>query len=111
MGAQAWAGEPQELRPTGSVEVIITDVCANRPELLKVVRAITGLGLADVAAMLDELPVRVVTGTTREKAEELRAQLLAAGAEPSFVDEAAHQLARGGAAACGTDRARGALRV
>lgn len=77
----AWAGEPQERRPAGIVDVVITDAGANRPELFKVVRAITGLGLADVAAMLDELPVRVVTGTTRETAEELRARLLAAGAE------------------------------
>ena len=77
----AWAGEPQERRPAGNVDVVITDAGAISPELLKAVRAITGLGLADVAAMLDELPVRVVTGTTRETAEELRAQLLAAGAE------------------------------
>ena len=77
----AWAGEPQEQRPEGIVDVVITDAGANRPDLLKAVRAITGLGLADVAAMLDELPVHVVTGTTREKAEELRARLLAAGAE------------------------------
>ena len=77
----AWAGEPQEPRPEGIVDVVITDTGANRPELLKAVRAITGLGLADVAAMLDELPVRVVTGTTRGTAEELRARLLAAGAE------------------------------
>ncbi len=77
----AWAGEPHERRPTGSVDVVITDAGADRPELLKAVRAITALGLAEVAAMLDELPVRIVAGTTRETAEELRARLLAAGAE------------------------------
>lgn len=80
-GLLAWAGEPQDRRPEGIVDVVVTDAGAKCPELLQAVRAITGLGLADVAAMLDDVPARVVTGTTRETAEELRAELIAAGAE------------------------------
>jgi hypothetical protein len=52
----AWAGAPQEPHPTGIVDFVVTDAGADRPELLKAVRAITGLGLADAAAVLDELP-------------------------------------------------------
>lgn len=78
-GLLAWAAGSQDQLPVGIVDVVLIDAGDRGPELLKAVRSVTGFGLAQVAAMLSELPVRLVAGTTREKAEELRAELVAAG--------------------------------
>lgn len=75
----AWATGSHEKLPPGVVDLVLTDAAHRGPELVKAVRAITGLGLGEVAAMIEELPIRLVAGTTRAKAEELRARIVAAG--------------------------------
>ncbi len=62
-----------------SVDLQLTDVGARSPELLKTIRAATGLGLRDVATLLDRVPVRILAGTPRETAERVRAEISTAG--------------------------------
>lgn len=62
-----------------SANVVLTHAGSGQPELLKAIRAATGLGLADVAALLDQAPVAILYGVERGRAEELKAELEAAG--------------------------------
>ncbi len=61
-------------------DVVLLDPGPRSPALMKAVRAATGLGLADVAALLDQPPARVVAGLPSEAAARLQAELEAAGA-------------------------------
>lgn len=61
-----------------SLELI--DVGASVPEVLKLVRAATSLGLADVAALVESAPVTILAGVPEERAAEVAARLRAVGA-------------------------------
>jgi large subunit ribosomal protein L7/L12 len=61
-------------------DVIITAAGEKKVNAIKVVRAITGLGLKEAKAVVDEAPSPVKEGVTKEEAEELKAQLEEAGA-------------------------------
>ena len=50
-------------------------------ELIKEVRAITGLGLKDAKALVDEVPKPVKEGVDKEEAEKIKSQLEEAGAQ------------------------------
>ena len=49
--------------------------------MIKEVRAITGLGLKEAKALVDEAPSRVKEGVPKEEAEKVQAQLEGAGAQ------------------------------
>jgi large subunit ribosomal protein L7/L12 len=61
-------------------DVIITAAGEKKVNAIKVVRAITGLGLKEAKAVVDEAPSPVKEGVTKEEAEELKNQLEEAGA-------------------------------
>lgn len=61
-------------------DVIITAAGEKKVSAIKVVRAITGLGLKEAKAVVDDAPSPVKEGVTREEAEELKNQLEEAGA-------------------------------
>ena len=61
-------------------DVVITAAGEKKVNAIKVVRAITGLGLKDAKALVDEAPSTVKEAATREEAEEIKAQLEEAGA-------------------------------
>lgn len=61
-------------------DVIITAAGEKKVSAIKVVRAITGLGLKEAKAVVDDAPSPVKEGVTREEAEELKNQLVEAGA-------------------------------
>ena len=61
-------------------DVIITSAGQKKVNAIKVVRAITGLGLKDAKALVDEAPSTVKEGATKDEAEELKKQLEEAGA-------------------------------
>ena len=48
--------------------------------MIKVVRAVTGLGLKEAKALVDEAPKPVKEGIEKEEAEKLRQELQSAGA-------------------------------
>ena len=61
-------------------EVVITSAGQKKVSAIKVVRAITGLGLKEAKALVDEAPSTVKEGVNKEEAEELKKQLEEAGA-------------------------------
>ena len=61
-------------------DVVITAAGDKKVNAIKVVRSITGLGLKEAKAMVDEAPSTVKEGATKEEAEDIVKQLEEAGA-------------------------------
>jgi len=61
-------------------DVVITSAGEKKVNAIKVVRAITGLGLKEAKALVDEAPSSIKEGVTKEEAEDLKKQLEEAGA-------------------------------
>ena len=61
-------------------DVILTDFGAKKIEVIKVVRAITGLGLKEAKDLVESPPKPVKEGIAKADAEKVKAQLEAAGA-------------------------------
>ena len=62
-------------------DVIITAPGDKKIAVIKEVRAITGLGLKDAKALVDEVPKAVKEGVAKDEAEKVQAQLEEAGAQ------------------------------
>ncbi len=62
-------------------DVILTAVGDKKIAVIKEVRAITGLGLKDAKALVDEAPKPVKEGIAKEEAEKIKGQLEEAGAQ------------------------------
>ena len=62
-------------------EVILADAGASKLNVIKVVREITGLGLKEAKALVDEAPKSLKTGVAKEEAEDMKAKLEEAGAK------------------------------
>lgn len=77
--AQAAAGAPAEEKT--EFDVIITASGDKKIQVIKEVRAITGLGLKEAKALVDEVPKPVKEGVTKDEAEKIKAQLEQAGAQ------------------------------
>lgn len=78
MGGAAAGGAAAEEKSEFNVK--ITDVGANKIQVIKAVREITGLGLAEAKAMVEKAPVVVKEGVPTAQAKELEAKLKEAGA-------------------------------
>jgi large subunit ribosomal protein L7/L12 len=74
-GAPAAAEEPT------SFKVTLLDGGANKIQAIKVIRAITGLGLADAKAFVEGAPKVVKEGLEKPAADELKKQLEDIGAK------------------------------
>lgn len=61
-------------------DVILKDVGANKIPVIKVVREITGLGLAESKALVESAPSKIKEGIAKEAAEEMAAKFKEAGA-------------------------------
>lgn len=61
-------------------DVVLTGPGEKKVNVIKAVRAITGLGLKEAKAVVDEAPSAVKEGVTKDEAEELKKQLEEAGA-------------------------------
>ena len=61
-------------------DVILTAAGDKKVNAIKAVRAITGLGLKEAKALVDEAPSPVKEGATKEEAEDFKKQLEEAGA-------------------------------
>ena len=62
-------------------DVIITASGDKKIQVIKEVRAITGLGLKEAKALVDEVPKPVKEGVTKDEADKIKAQLEEAGAQ------------------------------
>ena len=62
-------------------DVILADVGAEKIKVIKAVREITGLGLADAKAIVDGAPKAVKEQASKEDAEAAKAKLEEAGAK------------------------------
>jgi large subunit ribosomal protein L7/L12 len=78
--AGAAAGEPAEAaEEQTSFDVILTAAGEKKIQVIKVVRAATGLGLKEAKALVDEAPKPVKEGVEKEEADKLKADLEEAG--------------------------------
>ena len=62
-------------------DVVLTDVGGEKIKVIKVVREITGLGLAEAKAMVEAAPKALKEGISKEDAEALKAKLEEVGAK------------------------------
>jgi large subunit ribosomal protein L7/L12 len=64
---------------SGTVDVILTAAGDKKIQVIKVVRAATGLGLKEAKALVDEAPKPVKEGVEKEEADKLKQELEEAG--------------------------------
>lgn len=62
-------------------DVILADAGANKINVIKVVRELTGLGLKDAKDLVDGAPKPVKEGIAKKDAEDIKGKLEAAGAK------------------------------
>lgn len=62
-------------------DVELTAAGASKVKVIKVVREITGLGLKEAKALVDEAPKTVKEGVSKAEADEIKAKLEAEGAQ------------------------------
>ena len=62
-------------------DVILKSAGANKIKVVKAVKDITGLGLAEAKALVDGAPKAVKEGISKDEAEDLKAKLEEVGAE------------------------------
>jgi large subunit ribosomal protein L7/L12 len=81
--APAAAGDGAEAAEEESttVDVVLTAPGDKKIQVIKAVRAATGLGLKEAKALVDSAPKAVKEGLEREEAEQLKGQLEEAGGE------------------------------
>ncbi|HEV3070751.1 MAG TPA: 50S ribosomal protein L7/L12 [Solirubrobacteraceae bacterium] len=65
---------------SSTVDVLLTGAGDKKIQVIKVVRAATGLGLKEAKALVDEAPKPVKEGIEREEADKLKQELEEAGA-------------------------------
>ena len=62
-------------------DVVLTEVGANKIAVIKLVREITGLGLAEAKALVDGAPKTLKEAASKEDAESIKAKLEEVGAK------------------------------
>jgi large subunit ribosomal protein L7/L12 len=72
-------GAAEEDEGPTTVDVILASAGDKKIQVIKVVRAATGLGLKEAKALVDEAPKPVKEGIEREEADKLKAELEEAG--------------------------------
>jgi large subunit ribosomal protein L7/L12 len=76
-GGDGGAAEEEE---QSTFNVVLTEAGDKKIQVIKVVRAATGLGLKEAKALVDEAPKPVKEGIEREEADKLKQELEEAGA-------------------------------
>ena len=74
------AGDGAAAEEQTSFDVVLNEAGAQKIQVIKVVRAITGLGLKEAKDLVDSAPKPVKEGIAREEADSIKAQLEEAGA-------------------------------
>lgn len=78
--AAAGAGAGEAAEEKTEFDVVLTNAGEKKIGVIKVVRAITGLGLKEAKAKVDEVPSTIKEAASKEDAESIKAQLEEAGA-------------------------------
>jgi large subunit ribosomal protein L7/L12 len=79
--AAAGDGDGAGAEESSTVDVVLTGAGDKKIQVIKAVRAATGLGLKEAKALVDEAPKPVKEGVDRDEAEKLKSDLEEAGAE------------------------------
>ncbi|SDZ23093.1 50S ribosomal protein L7/L12 [Tindallia californiensis] len=79
VGGPAAAGGAAEEEKT-DFDVVLESAGSSKIGVIKVVREITGLGLKEAKALVDEAPKPIKEGVEKEEAESIKAKLEEAGA-------------------------------
>jgi large subunit ribosomal protein L7/L12 len=72
-------GEVAAEEESSTVDVVLTAAGDKKIQVIKVVRAATGLGLKEAKALVDEAPKPIKEGIERDEAEKLKGELEEAG--------------------------------
>jgi len=75
------AGAAEAAEEQTEFDVILKAAGANKINVIKVVRALTSLGLKEAKDLVDGAPQPVKTGVSKQEAEDAKKQLVEAGAE------------------------------
>ena len=75
------AGAPAAAEEKTSFNVILKSAGANKLNVVKTVKDLTGLGLKEAKELVDGAPKAVKEGVSKAEAEDLKAKLTEAGAE------------------------------
>jgi large subunit ribosomal protein L7/L12 len=79
--AAAADGDGAGAEESATVDVVLAGAGDKKIQVIKAVRAATGLGLKEAKALVDDAPKPVKEGMDREEAEKLKGELEEAGAE------------------------------
>src|SRR5437868_3867742 len=78
--AGAGAGDGAAVEEKTSFDVVLTGAGQQKIQVIKVVRAVTGLGLKEAKDLVDSAPKPVKEGIAQDEADAIKAQLEEAGA-------------------------------
>jgi large subunit ribosomal protein L7/L12 len=78
--APAGGGAAAEVEEKTAFDVVLTAAGGQKIQVIKVVRAVTGLGLKEAKDLVDSAPKPVKEGITQEEADTIKGQLEEAGA-------------------------------
>ena len=81
VAAPAAGGDAGGAEEKTEFDVVLKGAGGNKIAVIKAVRAITGLGLKEAKAMVDEAPKALKEGVSKDEADEAAKQLEEAGAE------------------------------
>ncbi|HVS85920.1 MAG TPA: 50S ribosomal protein L7/L12 [Gaiellaceae bacterium] len=79
-GAPAAGGDGAAAEEKTSFDVVLAAAGGQKIQVIKVVRAVTGLGLKEAKDLVDSAPKPVKEGVNQEEADSIKAQLEEAGA-------------------------------
>lgn len=82
--AVAGAAEGAAQEEQTSFTVVLSEIGAQKIKVIKVVREITGLGLKEAKALVDEAPSNVKEDIDKDEAEDIKAKLEEVGATVEF---------------------------
>ena len=80
-GGGGGGGDGAAAEEKTSFDVVLTEAGGQKIQVIKVVRAVTGLGLKEAKDLVDSAPKAVKEGVNEEEANSIKAQLEEAGAE------------------------------
>ena len=79
------AAEAAPLEEKTEFDVVMKSFGAEKIKVIKEVRAMTGLGLAEAKALVESVPVKLKEAVSKEDAEAIKEKLSAVGAEIEIV--------------------------
>lgn len=85
VAAAGGAGGGESPEEKDSFDVILESFGEKKINVIKAVRAITGLGLKEAKGLVEEAPKAIKEGASKEEAEDLQKQLEEAGATVKLV--------------------------